>query len=251
MFSFDEYKRIIEIIQASGKSCGYQKALSRDQFVLMRHDVEFSVDRAYELSKVELSMGFKSTYFFQWTNNTYNILSKKNMDIIKDMHERGQTIGLHFALNGLTDMQQVRKQILMEVEALSNMFGFQIELFSIHRPSQDVLRENIKLPGLLNAYQDDFFTFADVVNEDTPLKVKYVSDANHKWNYGFPDEKTIMENDKVQILVHPYTWTKPGYDNFNNFRTLLAEKHEEMVYSMDNDCKHFNLIKDQLPKEWV
>ena len=33
--------------------------------------------------------------------------------------------------------------------------------FSIHRPSADVLREDIKLPGIINAYQDEYFTFAE------------------------------------------------------------------------------------------
>ena len=31
------------------------------------------------------------------------------------MHERGHVIGLHFALNGLTDMELVRKKILQEI----------------------------------------------------------------------------------------------------------------------------------------
>ena len=69
-------------------------------------------------------------------------------------------IGLHYALNGLTDMQEVRHQIKKEMDILSEMFGFPITQFSVHRPSPDVLRENIKLPGILNAYQDEFFNIS-------------------------------------------------------------------------------------------
>ena len=156
MFSYDDYKEMIRIIQSTGRYCCYADALGRDKFVIMRHDVEYSVERAYQMARVEQSMDFASTFFFQWTNNTYNILSRRNMDMIKDMHERGQHIGLHFALNGMTDMQQIRKRIKMEMEILSEMFGFEITEFSIHRPSKDVLRENIKMDGILNAYQDDF-----------------------------------------------------------------------------------------------
>lgn len=132
------------------------------------------------------------------------------MDIIKDMHERGQNIGLHFALNGMTDMEQIRKRIRMEIDILSEMFGFPITEFSVHRPSKDVLRENIKLDGVLNAYQDEFFTFADKITDDTKLGVKYMSDANHIWRYGYPDEANITGFDKVQILVHPFAWSKAG-----------------------------------------
>ena len=244
MFSFEDYRKIISIIQSTGLQANYKEALTRDKFIIMRHDVEYSVDRAYALSRVERSMDFTSTYFFQWTNNSYNILSRRNMDMIKDMHERGHNIGLHFALNGATDMDFIRKQIVKEIRILSEMFGFEIDTFSIHRPSKDVLRENIKLPGIINAYQDDFFTFAENVSEDTPIEVKYMSDANHIWRYGYPNEANITSYDKVQILTHPFAWTKKGYDNFDNYKTLILEKQMEMIESVDNECKDFGEYRD-------
>ncbi len=244
MFSFSDYKEIIRIIKSTDRYMDYHKALTSDKFILMRHDVEYSVERAYELAKLESSMDFTSTFFFQWTNNSYNILSRKNKDLIKDMHERGHTIGLHFALNGMTDMEQIRKQLVKELEILNSMFEFKIDTFSIHRPSKDVLRENIKLPGIINAYQDEFFTFAENVTENTPVSVKYLSDANHIWRYGYPDEKNILENDKVQILTHPFAWCKKGYDNFDNYKSLIKEKYIELVNSVDNECKDFGEYKD-------
>lgn len=244
MFSFDDYKEIIRTIKSTDRYMDYHKALTSDKFILMRHDVEYSVERAYELAKVESRMDFTSTFFFQWTNNSYNILSRKNKDLIKDMHERGHTIGLHFALNGMTDMERIKKQIAKEMDILNSMFEFKIDTFSIHRPSKDVLRENIKLPGIINAYQDEFFTFAENVTESTPVRVKYLSDANHIWRYGYPDEKNILENDKVQILTHPFAWCKQGYDNFDNYKSLIKEKYIELVNSVDNECKDFGEYKD-------
>ena len=226
MFSYADYKEIIRIIKESGRACNFRQAQEKDKFIIMRHDVEFSVDRAFALSKLELS--------------------KKNMDIIKYMHERGHVIGLHFALNGLTDMELVRRKILQEIHVLSEMLGFEITEFSIHRPSADVLRENIKFPGIINAYQDEFFTFSENVTADTPLHVKYISDAKHRWNYGVPDEETLLGYDRVQILTHPYSWTKKGHDNLENFRTLLQERNAELMETIDNECKHFASIRDSL-----
>lgn len=245
MFSYDEYKEIISIIQSTGRQAGYAEAIKKDSFVIMRHDVEYSVDRAYALAKVESRMDFTSAWFFQWTNNTYNILSKRNKDMIRDMYERGHQIGLHFALNGMEDMRQVRRQIKKEMNILSEMFGFEISQFSIHRPSADVLRENIKLPGILNAYQDDFFTFAEKITSETQLKVKYMSDANHIWRYGYPDKKNITGYDKVQILTHPFAWSKKGYDNRDNYAVLIQEKYKELVESINHECKDFCEFKDE------
>ena len=245
MFSFEDYREIIRLIQSTGNYVSsYEEALGREQFILMRHDVEYSVSRAYDLAKVESSMDFTSTFFFQWTNNSYNILSRRNLSMVRDMHERGENIGLHFALNGMTDMELIRKQIIKEMHMLSEMLGFEINKFSIHRPSRDVLHENIKLPGIINAYQDEFFTFAEKVSEDTVLNIKYMSDANHIWRYGYPDRNNIFGHDKVQILTHPFAWTKKGYDNFENYQKLIQEKYEEIVDSVDGECKDFGEYRD-------
>ena len=248
MFSFDDYREIIRAIKATGRYATYEEALEKDSFVIMRHDVEYSVERAHALAKVEESMDFRSTFFFQWTNNSYNILSRKNRDILSDMHERGQHIGLHFALNGMTDMRVIKERIKQEMDMLSNMLGFEINSFSIHRPSPDVLAENIKISGIINAYQDDFFTFDPKATPESDLDVKYMSDANHVWRYGYPDEETINKYDKVQILTHPFAWTKAGYDNKENYRTLINEKYEELINSIDNECKDFNEYRDEFEK---
>ena len=141
-------------------------------------------------------------------------------------------------------MEQIRKQILREINMLSEMMGFEITEFSIHRPSPAVLRENIKLPGIINAYQDDFFTFAEKVTDETALSVKYMSDANHIWRYGYPTKENITGYDKIQILTHPFAWTKHGYDNFENYQKLIQEKYEELVDSVDAECKDFGEYKD-------
>ena len=245
MFSFDDYREIIRVIKETGRYCTFEEAKDKDEFIIMRHDVEYSVERAYALSKVEESMDFRSTFFFQWTNNSYNILSRKNRDILTDMHERGQNIGLHFALNGMTDMRLIRDRIKQEINMLSDMLGFEINSFSIHRPSPDVLAEDIKLNGILNAYQDEFFTFDPKASPDSKLEVKYMSDANHIWRYGYPDEETIKSHDKIQILTHPFAWTRKGYDNLDNYKTLVNEKYKELIDSIDNECKDFGPIRDE------
>ena len=124
------------------------------------------------------------------------------------------------------------------------MLDIEITEFSVHRPSPSVLRANIKLPGIYNAYQDDFFTVADNVTDETSLEVKYMSDANHIWRYGYPTEDNIVNHKKVQILVHPFGWTKKGADNYDNYRSLVHEKYEELIDSIDSECKDFGQYRD-------
>ncbi len=246
MFSYEDYRAIIQVIQQSGRQATYQEAKTRENFILMRHDVEFSVKRAYDLAKVENEMDFHSAYFFQWTNNSYNLLSKQNIEMIHEMYEEGHTIGLHFALNGLTDMDEIHNRIGLEVNALSSLLEFNIDTFSIHRPSKEVLKANITVPGVINTYDARYFTFAETITEETKLQVKYLSDAKHQWTYGYPDEETINGNEKIQILTHPYSWTEQGLNNAANFQSLLEEKHEQLIETIDQECNHFASVRQTM-----
>ena len=40
MFSYDDYKEIIRIIQSTGRHCNYTEALHKEKFVIMRHGVQ-------------------------------------------------------------------------------------------------------------------------------------------------------------------------------------------------------------------
>ncbi|MDE7273197.1 MAG: hypothetical protein K2N95_09065, partial [Lachnospiraceae bacterium] len=64
------------------------------------------------------------------------------------------------------------------------------------------------------------------------------------WRYGYPDRNNIFGHDKVQILTHPFAWTKKGYDNFENYQKLIQEKYEEIVDSVDGECKDFGEYRD-------
>lgn len=245
-FSYSTYAEIMKCLIDSGKYCSFYEAQNKDRFAIMRHDVEFSIERAYQLARFEQSSNFQSTFCFQVSNNSYNPFSKKNLEMIKTIKKLGHDVGLHFHLNGLTDLDQIKQEILKEAELLSMKVGFDIDLFSIHRPTKDALRANIRIDGLINTYDSTFFSFVeDIISE--PVEIKYLSDARHRWNYGlYPDSKTINSHEKVQVLTHPYSWTPLGHGNLENFRSLIAEKEIELIDTIDNECTHFGEIKDAL-----
>jgi hypothetical protein len=246
-FSFDYYNEIIDVIKKSGKSHTFDEIdKNTDKFVIMRHDVEFSVERAYNLAAFENTKNFHSSYFFQLTNNTYNLLSRKNRDLVLEIITMGHNVGLHFHLNGMSDINKIKEQIKNEIKIMGLMLGRKIDSFSIHRPTTDVLRDTIRLEGIINAYDDLFFCFTENVTANPP-KIKYLSDAKHQWNYGLePNEETINKYDKIQILIHPYSWTKNGYDNAGNFKTLISEKNQELISTIDSECKHFSEVRNAL-----
>lgn len=245
-FSYEEYRCILDNVKESNKVEDFYSAKNKSKFVVMRHDVEFSVERAYHLALLEKKENFSSSYYFQLTNNSYNILSSRNMALIKEIKDMGHEVGLHFHLNKLTKIEEIKMQIKKEMEVMQNMLNISMGSFSIHRPTKEVLAADIHLDGYINTYQKEYFDYVEDMSVEKP-SIKYISDARHQWNYGlYPDKKTLEQNDKVQILVHPYSWTEKGFTNEENFYSLIKEKQSEIIETFDSECKHFSEVKKNI-----
>lgn len=253
LFSFENYQKMCSCIKETGLLCDYSDVLKRglDQFIILRHDVEFSPERAYQLAKFEKQVGVTSSYFFQVTNNAYNILSKHNIDLLKEIVDMGHHVGLHFHLNGMTDLEQISAQIKYEAEILSKYLGLTIDRFSFHRPTAQVLECNLVVDGLINAYAPEFFTYYSADSEVPPqVNVKYVADSKNVWQYtapyAYPSEEFFREYKKIQILCHPYTWTEPGYETLGNLRSLIEEKRTEFIQTLNSETKYVKEYIDEL-----
>ena len=42
-----------------------------------------------------------------------------------------------------------------------------------------------------------------------------------------------------------FAWSKKGYDNRDNYAVLIQEKYNEMIDSINNECKDFCEFKDE------
>ena len=58
----------------------------------------------------------------------------------------------------------------------------------------------------------------------------------------------IAPFEKMYIPTHPFAWTKKGYDNLENYKTLVNEKYVELIDSIDNECKDFGALRDNFEK---
>jgi hypothetical protein len=238
-FSFAEYGDIISSIQANLPILDYSKVNNTTkQFCVIRHDVEFSVDRAFNLALIEQDLGIQTSYMFQIRNNCYNTFSDRNLEKINAIADMGHYIGLHAHMGGLKDINHINSYIKDDIEILSRFLGRKINRFSFHRPKKEHLELNIEIPNIINTYDKKYF---HLTNDLKNLNVTYLADSQHKWNYGHPFDLDFTKTNKLQLLTHPYSWTKKGLDNTENFNTLLTEKGNELKNSINNECKNFPL----------
>ncbi len=260
-FSYDEYIQLIETLSSVIPVLDFAEITPQtDSFFIIRHDVEFSIERAYALAKIEHDLlDIKSSYFFQVRNYAYNPLAYHNIELIQKIHQMGHEIGLHVNAGGVIDLNQLTGLIRKDVAILETVLELPVDRFSFHRPSQSMLAANIKLEGLLNAYDPLFFNFhpdrrlglgptptpnlhnAQKIKHPTmsSVNVHYFSDSEHQWKYGHPLLALEQNAKKIQLLVHPYSWSKQGLNNYQNFKGLVQEKHFQLMQSMQTECRNF------------
>lgn len=249
--SYDEYRKILRVLKKSGKLMDFVEAKQSNEFVVLRHDVEFSLERALKMAEIECEMGVESSFFVQLTNNAYNALSNNSKEMIREIYNMGHKIGLHYHLGGIIDPLKTRDGIRDQIRIMSEMCDIKVDRFSIHRPVREVYYNSIPIEGVINAYSPEFFTLIDEKQDTETLKldVKYIADSQHRWNYGYPDEVTLKQNKKIQLLIHADNWTEDGSTARDNFEKLILEDVNSYIETLDNECKHFHEYKKEFLKK--
>jgi hypothetical protein len=237
-FSYLEYSHLIRNVADSGRHMDFRE-VNREtpSFIVLRHDVEFSIDRAMRMAQLEWMLGINSSYFFQMRNDAYNLFSPRNIGIVRAMKQMGHSIGLHAHLGMLENYDELANDLVRDIEIMERMLKLPIDRYSYHRPSKAVLSLKIKIDGLINAYDDLFFEHRD--GDLEKVSIKYLADSRHQWRYGYPEKQTIANHPKIQLLIHPDEWTIAGYDTGTNFRTLEDEQTIRFRQTIRSECDHY------------
>ena len=238
MFSYNEFRNLINMVQQHLPIIDYKDVKDNTRkFCILRHDIEFSIDRAYKLAKIEKELGVVSTYTVQVRNNRYNALSEKNIDLISKIRNLGHHIGLHQNPPSSLKLDTLKDYIMRDITILEDSYGFEIDRFAFHRPKKEYLNCYVELENKINCYDRKFFHFFDKRPES--LDILYLADSNHKWKYGYPLDFDFSKINKLQLLTHPFSWSEKGGDNYGNFVSLIRERNDELVNSMNTETNTF------------
>ncbi|MEM9064505.1 MAG: hypothetical protein AAGB51_03335 [Planctomycetota bacterium] len=198
-FSRDGYRRIIEAALLAGYSCRPVRECdepSDGPSILLRHDVDLSLDCAAELAELESSLGVRSTYFILLYNDLYNPLAPVGRELIERIASLGHEIGLHWD-SSLHDASSIETTFPRELEILSEVAGVRVTSASQHIPTDNELMD-------VSAFVEHECYASDIAQRYT-----YVSDSAMSWRAKTPLD-LIAEGLDVQFLAHPIWWTAPG-----------------------------------------
>lgn len=200
--------------------------------IILRHDVDFDLKAAYNVSLIEEECGVESTFFIMTTCDTYNPLSPKNRLMLLKMANNGFEIGLHFdpTVYGDIPQNELNSKVDLEVKILESIIGQKIKSISLHNPS--IHGQYPKFEGYINAYNMDFF------NDES-----YMSDSCMNFRGKDPFEFVSKANEKpIQILLHPLHYTENGEDYIQIFTSFILDLTEKIDNNFRANPTYSSLI---------
>ncbi|MFY9107282.1 hypothetical protein [Aliarcobacter cryaerophilus] len=197
-FTENNYKNLLGKINTN--TIFYDEIDTKNSFTLWRHDVDFSIHRAFALANVEKKMKIKATYFIQLGSFFYNIFEEEIKELILKILSLGHQIGLHFdpTQYDIKSIKELEKHLNFEKKILENLFQVEIKVFSFHNPTEEILK-----------YDD--FKYADMINTYAKYfkeNVEYCSDSNGYWRHKRLEDFLNEKHKKIQVLTHPGWWQK-------------------------------------------
>ena len=221
-FTYQAYGQMLQVLRERNYSiCTYHNHADYDKCVILRHDVDMCLDKALRFAIFERDLDVVSTFFILLTSNHYNIASRKNLRIIKEIVGMGHEIGLHFdeARYGRAEIL-INAQELIEKERkiMSDILSINISVVSMHRPSKDALAADWRFENAVNSYSQTFFR-----------NFKYLSDSRRRWREPVMDIITNATHDKLHILTHPF-W-------YADEETTASEAIRAFIDSADFRCR--------------
>ncbi|MBL7901676.1 MAG: hypothetical protein JNK73_06750 [Bacteroidia bacterium] len=198
-FTTENYSRLLRLAKQNFTFKTFNDFNPENEFVIWRHDVDFSMHRALKMAKIEAKQGIKATYFVLLHSEFYNLLEKEISYLLKQIIELGHDIGLHFDshyynINNETDLES---KLLFEKGIIENVFNLSINSFCFHINNTFTLGCNkTHYAGLLNAFSDYF-----------QKQVSYCSDSNGYWRFKRLEDVLSDKGIKqLQVLTHPELW---------------------------------------------
>jgi hypothetical protein len=204
-FSYEYFRRLLRAAQAQfdvhpvAEAPQALRAGGRPK-LLLRNDVDVSLERALRLAEVEHELGARATYMVMTNSPLYDLEAPESRAILARLVALGHEVGLHFDFEdpaqraGGVAVEAVEAAIVAACARLEAVCGQPVRSLSFHRPLPQFLRGPSRVAGRVNAYARELMDW-------------YLSDSGGRWRQGEP--LPMLERPTcpvLQLLTHPIWW---------------------------------------------
>lgn len=244
-FDEQEYKSILkkfsEYIIPFGPNINSSRNTQKK--VYLRHDIEADLEMALYLAKLNNRYGVVGSFMVQVCSEFYNVNTAKNLNILKNISDFGQELGLHYYSEYRESENFAFQDFAFQSEILNSALIqnklHKFKVFSYHRPTPIQLEMSSirRTPdGYIDCYSPDYFTYSSSL---TDITIKYMSDSDHEWRYGHPLDFEFGIFHTAQILMHPEEWR--AKDASQVYDKILEAQTINLKEALNKEYKKFNL----------
>ena len=204
-FTLDHYRELLAAARAGGyRFASFEAPPGRGDLIL-RHDVDLSLDAALRMAQLEAEEGATATYFLMTESVFYNLASPEGVSAVARLRELGHRVGLHAVYPSFAHDERFDPVVAW------------------HNPDPEYMTAPV--PGAVNVMQDGWF--------DPPT---YRSDSNQRWRFGCPHEELRAGAFPwLQLLTHPEIWVYPGSTMGQTMRAMLEAERERRLEQLAAD----------------
>ena len=204
-FDLAHYRELLEAAKAGGYRTAFFDDPPERGDLLLRHDVDLSLDAALELAELEAEARATATYFLMTKSVFYNLASPEGERVLARLRELGHRVGLH---------------AVWPQSARDERFD---QILAWHNPDPEYMREPVD--GATNVMREPFF------DPD-----HYRSDSNQHWRSGCPHEDLRAGRfEWLQLLTHPEIWVYPGETMRETMLVMLDAERDLRLRQLEED----------------
>lgn len=223
-FTYKGYQELLTLLREQGYAFrNYHNYKDTARCVILRHDIDASLEKAVKLAELEAEEGVHSTWFVLLRTDFYNVASKSGQDALEHIRSLGHEVGLHFdeaAYAKSLSPDEVVQNVIKESSLLSALLcgeqGSVISCVSMHRPSLTTLEADYNIPGIINSYGKTFFR-----------DFKYLSDSRRRWREPVLDIIRSGKYQRLHILTHAFWYHEEEQDIFQTVDAFIRSAGQE------------------------
>jgi len=214
----------------------FKEAESTAKHLIVRHDVDMSLEAAVEIATVENKLGVAAHYFVLLRTEMYNLFSDNGLAAVETILSLGHRIGLHLDASLYTE-DDLEEATEWEAGCLQCVTGREVDMISFHRPAKSLLGRASPLAGRCHAYQPKYFH-----------EMTYCSDSRGRWDHGHPlDIEAVQKGLALQLLTHPIWWTaKPQEEAVSRLDRFATERHQGLRTELARNCEPYRDAYNEL-----
>ncbi len=204
-FDLGHYRELIEAARAGGYRFTSFDSTPRPGDLLLRHDVDLSLEAALAMAELEGELEAPATYFLMTRSEFYNLDAPSGAAAIERLRRLGHRVGLHAVYPDWAHDPRFDP------------------VLAWHNPDPDYMTAPVE--GFVNAMQPGFFD-----------PEHYRSDSNQRWREGCPHESLARGDfEWLQLLIHPEIWVYPGETMRDTMLAMLEAEHELRLEQLEAD----------------